>query len=94
MSCSIGSCSLFYAAEVCSSWYPRDVQTARHMMQYNLATCHAIRGEFEKSLAHLKQTKEGMGEPLPSQMIALNIYLELMEGWLVLVVNSFQLVNR
>ena len=63
-----------------SSWYPRDVATACSIMQYNLATCHAIRGEFEKSLLHLKQTTESLSAPLPAQMTSLYIYLELMEG--------------
>lgn len=31
-------------------WSPQDVPKAQATMQYNLAVCHAIRGEYEKAL--------------------------------------------
>lgn len=31
-------------------WSPQDVPKAQAIMQYNLAVCHAIRGEYEKAL--------------------------------------------
>ena len=62
------------------SWYPRNVGDARALAQYNLATCHAIRGELEKSLRQLKSTIADAGTPVHAQMTSLHIYLELMEG--------------
>ena len=35
------------------AWTPRDLPRAKAVMQYNLSTAHAIRGEFEKALMHL-----------------------------------------
>ncbi len=34
-------------------WSPRDLPRAKAIMQYNLATAHTIRGEYEKALMHL-----------------------------------------
>merc|ERR1719402_1728257 len=62
------------------AWQPRDLSRARAVMQYNLATAHAVRGEHEKALDHLSKTSKTMGLPLPAQMYFLKIYLELMEG--------------
>ena len=36
-------------------WTPRELPRARAIMKYNLATAHAIRGEYEKALTHLGQ---------------------------------------
>ena len=63
-----------------TNWYPRSVGEARAVAQYNLATCHAIRGEFEKSLKQLKSTIAEADSPVHAQMTSLHIYLELMEG--------------
>lgn len=62
------------------TWAPHDVPRARAIMQYNLATAHAIRGEYEKALMHLGQSIHNIGMPLPAQMYFLKLYLELMEG--------------
>jgi hypothetical protein len=35
------------------NWVPRDVTKAKAIMQYNLATAHAIRGEYEKAIMNL-----------------------------------------
>ena len=34
-------------------WSPRDLTRAKAIMQYNLATAHAIRGEYDKAMANL-----------------------------------------
>ena len=34
-------------------WTPRDLTKAKAIMQYNLATAHAIRGEYDKASANL-----------------------------------------
>jgi len=62
------------------AWTPHDLPRGKAIMQYNLATAHAIRGEFEKALMHLGKSTKPMGLPLPAQMYFLKIYLELMEG--------------
>ncbi len=36
-------------------WSPRDLPRAKATMQYNLATAHTIRGEYEKALMHLSR---------------------------------------
>ena len=36
-------------------WSPRDLLRAKAIMQYNLATAHAIRGEYEKALMQLSK---------------------------------------
>ncbi len=36
-------------------WSPRDVTKAKAITQYNLATAHAIRGEYEKALQYLTE---------------------------------------
>lgn len=61
-------------------WSPRDVPRARAIAQYNLATAHAVRGEFEKALDNLSKSTLTIGFPLPAQMYFLKLYLELMEG--------------
>ncbi|XP_064599007.1 CCR4-NOT transcription complex subunit 10-like [Liolophura sinensis] len=61
-------------------WTPRDLSKAKAMMQYNLATAHAIRGEYGKSMAHLGESAKVVGTPLPAQMYFLRLYLDLIEG--------------
>ena len=36
-------------------WSPRDLPRAKAIMQYNLSTAHAIRGEYEKALMQLSK---------------------------------------
>ena len=43
--------------DVLYSWSPKDLGKAKAIMQYNLATAHAIRGEYEKSLLHLEKVR-------------------------------------
>lgn len=63
-----------------SSWSPKDVTKAKAIMQYNLATGHALRGEYEKALRNLEISSQNIGFPHPAQITFLHIYLELMEG--------------
>ena len=37
------------------AWSPRDLPCAKAIMQYNLATAHAIRSEYEKALVNLSK---------------------------------------
>ncbi|CAG2214412.1 unnamed protein product [Mytilus edulis] len=61
-------------------WSPRDLTRAKAIMQYNLATAHAIRGEYDKAMANLVESSNYMGTPLPAQMYFLKLYLDLIEG--------------
>ncbi|KAI0221541.1 CCR4-NOT transcription complex subunit 10-A [Lamellibrachia satsuma] len=62
------------------AWSPRDLPCAKAIMQYNLATAHAIRSEYEKALVNLSKSTQTVGLPLPVHMYFLKLYLELMEG--------------
>ncbi|ELT87157.1 hypothetical protein CAPTEDRAFT_171307 [Capitella teleta] len=61
-------------------WYPADLSTAKALMQYNLASAHAIRDEQDKALQNLSMSMQTVGLPLPAQMYYLKLYLELMDG--------------
>lgn len=37
------------------SWIPADVPKAKAFMQYNLAVCYAMRGEYDKAMQTLAQ---------------------------------------
>ncbi|XP_064640490.1 CCR4-NOT transcription complex subunit 10-like [Lineus longissimus] len=62
------------------NWIPRDVMKAKAIMQYNLATAHAIRGEHEKAIMNLAKSTQVIGTPFPSHIYFLRLYLDLMEG--------------
>lgn len=61
-------------------WTPRDLTKAKAIMQYNLATAHAIRGEYDKASANLGESSKFIGTPLPAQMYFQKLYLDLIEG--------------
>ncbi|XP_033754532.1 CCR4-NOT transcription complex subunit 10-like isoform X2 [Pecten maximus] len=61
-------------------WSPKDLTKAKAIMQYNLATAHAIRGEYDKAMANLGESSNYIGTPLPAQMYFLKLYLDLIEG--------------
>ena len=44
---------LYYISGAFYPWTPRDITKAKAIMQYNLATAHAIRGEYDKASANL-----------------------------------------
>lgn len=62
------------------TWSPRDLTRAKAIMQYNLATAHAIRGEYDKAMSNLGESSNFIGTPLPAQMYFLKLYLDLIEG--------------
>ncbi|XP_052817099.1 CCR4-NOT transcription complex subunit 10-like isoform X2 [Mya arenaria] len=61
-------------------WCPRDVRTAKAIIQYNLAAAHAVRGEYDKATNYLAESSKFIGAPLPAQMYFLKLYLDLIEG--------------
>lgn len=61
-------------------WSPKDLTRAKAIAQYNLATAHAIRGEYDKSGQNLGESSSRIGTPLPAQMYFLKLYLDLIEG--------------
>ncbi|XP_041375361.1 CCR4-NOT transcription complex subunit 10-like [Gigantopelta aegis] len=61
-------------------WSPKDMSRAKAIMQYNLATAHAMRGEYDKAMSNLTESSKNIGTPLPAQMYFLKLYLDLMEG--------------
>ncbi|KAK3603937.1 hypothetical protein CHS0354_042949 [Potamilus streckersoni] len=64
----------------CYPWSPRDLTRAKAIMQYNLASAHAIRGEYDKAGVNLVESSKYIGTPLPAQMYFLKLYLDLIEG--------------
>lgn len=62
------------------NWSPRDVTRARAIMQFNLATAHAVRGENEKALRNLASSANQIGAPFPAQIYYLMLYLDLVDG--------------
>ncbi|KAK3085445.1 hypothetical protein FSP39_003407 [Pinctada imbricata] len=61
-------------------WSPKDPMRAKAIMQYNLATAHAVRGEYDKAVQNLGESSGIIGTPLPAQMYFLKLYLDLIEG--------------
>ncbi|XP_022345104.1 CCR4-NOT transcription complex subunit 10-like [Crassostrea virginica] len=61
-------------------WSPKDLMRAKAITQYNLATAHAIRGEYDKAVQNLGESSNYIGTPLPAQMYFLKLYLDLIEG--------------
>ncbi|XP_044746567.1 CCR4-NOT transcription complex subunit 10 [Coccinella septempunctata] len=69
-----------------SKWFPRDVETAKVIMMYNLAAAKAIRGQFDQANALMQQIC-GNQRALPDgkypiHMIMLIIYIQLKLGHL------------
>uniref|UniRef100_A0A8W8KAD1 CCR4-NOT transcription complex subunit 10 n=1 Tax=Magallana gigas TaxID=29159 RepID=A0A8W8KAD1_MAGGI len=61
-------------------WSPKDLTRAKAIAQYDLATAHAIRGEYDKAGQNLGESSSRIGTPLPAQMYFLKLYLDLIEG--------------
>ncbi|CAK9295458.1 unnamed protein product [Gordionus sp. m RMFG-2023] len=65
------------------NWTPHDTTSAKLVMHYNLCVCYALLGEFEKA-SHMLRNNIPFKSPndLPSQFIALALYLAIKQGHL------------
>lgn len=58
------------------SWIPADVPKARAFMQYNLAVCYSMRGEYDRAMATLAQVNSHLHSLyLRIQLALTNIFL-------------------
>ncbi|WAR13448.1 CNO10-like protein [Mya arenaria] len=50
-------------------WCPRDVRTAKAIIQYNLAAAHAVRGEYDKATNYLAESSKFIGRRKMAQFV-------------------------
>nr|CAH0105268.1 unnamed protein product [Daphnia galeata] len=66
-----------------SDWFPLSTQTAKVVLQYNLSTVYAMRGEYEKAgelVRQLWNASKSHGIDVPIQVVTLALYVELQLG--------------
>uniref|UniRef100_A0A1B6E480 CCR4-NOT transcription complex subunit 10 n=1 Tax=Clastoptera arizonana TaxID=38151 RepID=A0A1B6E480_9HEMI len=63
-------------------WFPQNVQSAKTVMQYNMAVVLALRGELDKAGEMLKQVWKSKSSTceVPVHVIVLALYIELLLG--------------
>ncbi|XP_046649723.1 CCR4-NOT transcription complex subunit 10-like [Daphnia pulicaria] len=66
-----------------SDWFPLSTQTAKVVLQYNLSTVYAMRGEYDKAgelVRQLWNASKSHGIDVPIQVVTLALYVELQLG--------------